>query len=105
MVVGMVLILRDNRQLEKADTEGLIDEIVIAGKQIWPRTILLYCGIIIVYVACISPLHFMPSAFIFLLVSMIFLKGGGIKKSLFIATGMLVGIYIIFQYIFKVCLP
>ena len=105
MVIAMIFILNENRQLRKAEVENLIDEMVIAGKEVWPRVILFYAGFIVAYVALIKPLHFMPSAFIFLLVSVVFLKGGGFKKSLFIATGMLSGIYIVFQFIFRVCLP
>jgi hypothetical protein len=105
MVIAMIFILKENRKLRKAEAENLIDEMVIAGKEVWPRVILFYAGFIVAYVVLIQPLHFMPSSFVFLLVSIVFLKGGGFKKSLLIATGMLFGIYIVFQFIFRVCLP
>jgi hypothetical protein len=105
MVIAMIFILKENRKLRKVEAENLIDEMVIAGKEVWPRVILFYAGFIVAYVVLIQPLHFMPSSFVFLLVSIVFLKGGGFKKSLLIATGMLFGIYIVFQFIFRVCLP
>ena len=105
MVVAMALILVNNRKLAKPDADGLKDELRRAAKQVLPKIFLVYTGIIIGYMILIQPLHFLPSSFAFLLVSMIYLKGSTVIKSLIISTLTLACIYIVFQYFFRVVLP
>ena len=105
MVVAMVLVLLNNRKLAKADADGLKSELRRAAKEVLPLVFLVYTGIIISYMILIQPLHFVPSSFAFLLVSMIYLKGSTIIKSLIISILMLACIYIVFQYFFRVVLP
>lgn len=105
MVISMAFILLNNRKLEKPDAKGLADELRLTAKQVLPRVFLIYVGIIIVYMILIQPLHFLPSSFAFLLVSMIYLRGSSIIKSLIITTVTLAGIYAVFQYFFRVVLP
>jgi putative tricarboxylic transport membrane protein len=105
MVVAMALILFNNRKLEKPDADGLKDELRRAAKQVLPKVFLVYTGVIIGYMILIQPLHFLPSSFAFLLVSMIYLKGSTVIKSLIISILTLACIYIVFQYFFRVVLP
>ena len=105
MVVAMVLVLLNNRKLQKADADGFTDELRRAAKEVLPLVFLVYTGIIISYMILIQPLHFLPSSFAFLLVSMIYLKGSTIIKSLIISTLTLACIYIVFQYFLRVVLP
>ena len=105
MVVAMALILVTNRKLEKPDADGLKDELQQAVKQVLPKVFLVYTGVIIGYMILIKPLHFLPSSFAFLLVSMIYLKGSTAIKSLIISTLTLACIHIVFQYFFRVVLP
>ena len=105
MVVAMALILLNNRKLVKPDADGLKDELRQAAKQVLPKVFLVYTGIIIGYMILIQPLHFLPSSFAFLLVSMIYLKGSTVIKSLIISILTLACIYIVFQYFFRVVLP
>ena len=105
MVVAMAMVLLVNRKLEKPDADGLKDELRLAAKQVLPKVFLVYTGVIIGYMILIQPLHFLPSSFAFLLVSMIFLKGSTVIKSLIISTLTLGCIYIVFQYFFRVILP
>ena len=105
MVVAMALILLDNRKLEKPDADGLKDELRRAAKQVLPKVFLVYTVVIIGYMFLIQPLHFLPSSFGFLLVSMVYLKGSTVIKSLIISTLTLACIYIVFQYFFRVVLP
>lgn len=105
MVVAMALILLNNRKLEKPDADGLKDELRQAAKQVLPKVFLVYTGIIIGYMILIQPLHFLPSSFAFLLVSMIYLKGSTVIKSLIISILTLACIYIVFQFFFRVVLP
>ena len=105
MVVAMVLILLNNRKLAKPDADGLKDELHQAARQVLPKVFLVYTGVIIGYMILIRPLHFLPSSFAFLLVSMIYLKGSTVIKSLIISILTLACIYIVFQYFFRVVLP
>jgi hypothetical protein len=105
MMISMVLVLLKNRNLEKPDAGTFKAELRIAAKAVLPRVFLVYAGIIIGYMVLIKPLHFLPSSFAFLLVSMIYLKGSNILKSFVISTVMLAFIYVIFQYFFRVVLP
>ena len=105
MVVAMAMVLLNNRKLARSDTDGLKDELRRAAKQVLPKVFLVYTGIIIGYMLLIQPLHFLPSSFAFLLVSMIYLKGSTVIKSLIISTLTLACIYIVFQYFFRVVLP
>ncbi len=105
MVVAMALILLNNRKLETPDVDGFKDELQQAAKKVLPKVFLVYAGVIIAYMILIQPLHFLPSSFAFLLVSMIYLKGSTILKSLIISTLTLACIYIVFQFFFRVVLP
>lgn len=105
MVAAIVSILLNNRKLKKADGNGLKDELSRAAKQVLPNVFVVYAIIVIVYIVLIQPLHFLPSSFAFLLISMIYLKGSTALKSLIISTITLACIYFMFQYLFRVVLP
>ena len=95
----------DNRKMKKPDVVGLADELRRTAKEVLSRVFLIYTAVIIVYMILIEPLHFLPSSFVFLFVSMIYLKGSTFFKSLIISAVSLGGIYFIFQYFFRVVLP
>lgn len=105
MVVSMLFLLFDNRKCTKPDSESRFEEWGAAIREIFPLVILVYLAIVIIYVALIEPLHFLPVSFGFLLLSMIYLKGSSALKSLIISALTLGGIYIVFLYVFKVVLP
>jgi putative tricarboxylic transport membrane protein len=105
MVISLIFLLLDNRKAENPDADGLKEELHKAAKDIFNPVFLVYIGIIIIYMLIMEPLHFLPSSFIFLLGSMIYLKGSTPLKSLFISLGTLGGIYLIFHYLFRVVLP
>ena len=105
MVVSVIFVLRGNRKAEKPEAENFIDELRKATREIFSPVFMIYTGIIIVYMLMIQPLHFIPSSFAFLLVSMIFLKGSTPVKSLLISAVTLGVIYLIFHYLFRVVLP
>lgn len=105
MVISAGLALFGNRKLEKPDAENLADEMKLAVKAVFPKEFVIYTGIIIGYMIALQPLHFLPSSFVFMVLSMIVLRGGGFVKSLLISAGTLVCIYIIFQYFFRVVMP
>ncbi len=105
MVVAVVSILLNNRKLKKPDNDCFKNELRLAAKQILPQVYLVYMIIVIGYIILIQPLHFLPSSFIFLLLSMIYLKGSSPHKSLIISTIILCCIYIMFQFFFRIVLP
>jgi putative tricarboxylic transport membrane protein len=105
MVGAMVSILFNNRKLKKPDTDGFKSELRLAVKRVLPAIFLVYMIIVIGYIILIKPLHFLPSSFLFLLGSIIYLKGSSAFKSLIISVITLGCIYIMFQYFFRVVLP
>ena len=105
MVIAMVFILVDNFKSNRMATDGFKNELREATKIVFPNVFLIYSIIVIVYMILMKPLHFLPSSFVFLVVSMIYLKGGNALKSLIISAATLGFIYMIFQYFFRVVLP
>jgi putative tricarboxylic transport membrane protein len=105
MVVSSGLILLNNRRLKKPDTKNIRDELVLTVKTVLPSIFLFYIVIVIVYAALLKPLHFLPSSLAFLIISIIYLKGTTVPKTILISISILVFIYILFQYVFRVVLP
>jgi putative tricarboxylic transport membrane protein len=105
MVLSMVLVLLENRKMKKPDVAGPVEELRRAAKDVLSKVFLVYTAVIIVYMILIEPLHFLPCSFVFLFVSIFYLKGSTFFKSLIISAVSLGGIYFIFQYVFRVVLP
>ena len=105
MILSMAFILLNNYKRPKPDAESFKVELRVAATTVLPRIFLVYIAVIIVYMVSIEPLRFLPSSLGFLLASMIYLKGAGWLKSIFIAVGTMAGIYLVFQYVFRVVLP
>ncbi len=105
MVVSLALVIFENRKLKTEGVKGFVDELRIAGRRVLPRVILIYTGIILLYMITIEPIHFLASSFLFMLASIMVLKGGGFIKSLLITITMLASIYVIFHFFFRVVLP
>lgn len=105
MVFSMVMVLLGNRKREKPDAESLPDEVRQAAKEIFPKTVLVYAGLIGAYAFAIERLHFLPATFLFLLVSMVYLKGTTVIRSLLVTAGTVAAVYGIFLYVFKVVVP
>ncbi len=105
MVLAMIFILLNNLKRKRIVSDGLKNELGQAVKIVLPNVFLIYSLIVIIYMILLKPLHFLPSSFVFLVVSMIYLKGGNILKSLIISVLTLSSIYLIFQYFFRVVLP
>ena len=69
---------------------------------VFPKTVAVYTGILVLYILFLYPLHFWVSSYLFLLGSFVFLRGAKPFQALFIAAGLLVVIYFLFQYLFRV---
>jgi len=105
MVLSIGLALAGNRRKRKPDAAGLLQELNQAYHEIFPPLFLIYTAIIVGYMIILQPVHFLPSSFAFLLISMIYLKGAKPLKSLLISGVILGVIYVVFHYFFLVVLP
>ena len=103
ILIGSSLsILWKNR--ERYGALKLGEEFRQAGPFAFPKIVIIYTGVLILYILLLHPLHFWVSSALFLVGSFILLKGANIWKSLMIAAGALIAIYFVFQYVFKVIL-
>ena len=105
MILSIGIIQLNNLRRKKPNTESFKEELRLAAASVLPRIFLVYIAVIIIYMILIEPLRFLPSSLAFLLVSMIYLKGASWLKSIFIGVGTMAGIYLVFQYVFRVVLP
>jgi putative tricarboxylic transport membrane protein len=105
MVVASIFILLNNLKLKKTAAGVWKNELRQAVKTVLPNVFLIYSVIVIVYIILIKPFHFLPSSFVFLFISMIYLKGCNVLKAFLISTITIGFIYLIFQYFFRVVLP
>jgi putative tricarboxylic transport membrane protein len=105
MVIAMVMQLVSNRKQKKPDFPGFKAELAHTARDAFSRTFIIYLFIVVIYVVLIKPLHFMPSSFLFLLASIVILRGASTKKAVIISVCMLAAIYFIFHYVFRVFLP
>lgn len=105
MVISMVSLVVSNRKMEKPDTEGQSAELRAALRDIFKPVFLIYTAIILLYMVLLQPLHFLPASFLFLVGSIIYLKGSSPLRSLGISAGLLACIYTIFHFLFRVVLP
>jgi hypothetical protein len=103
MLACILKILRTKRK----DTAGLTwrQDLQAAMGNIFPKNVLVFTLILIAYILLLGTLPFLTSSFLFLVVSFLFLKGTtSWVRALLTAAGVLAGIFIVFQYIFKVVL-
>ncbi len=105
MVVSMVFVLWGNRKKEKENKEGFFCECRQAMREVFTRDFVVYTIMAIIYVALIMPFHFLPTSFVFLVLSIIYLKGSSPFKAVLISAVTLGNIYLVFLYFFKVMLP
>lgn len=105
MVLTIIILLVGNRKAEKPEVETVKEELRRAGANIFTPVFLIYTVVIIAYMVLIQPLHFLPSSFAFLLISMIYLKGSTPLKSAVISVVTLAVVYFLFHFLFRVVLP
>ena len=105
MVISMIFVLLGNRHKARPEAGGLKEELWQAVRTIMPPVFLVFTAIIIGYMIAIEPLHFLPSSFIFLVLSMVYLHGTKLLKAILISLVTMACIYFIFHYFFKVVLP
>jgi hypothetical protein len=102
MMGSALLVLRKNRARYAA--LRLREECAASIPFVFPRTVAVFIGILVLYILLLEPLHFWASAFLFLVGSTVFLKGAGWIRATVVAVGMLAAIYVLFQSFFRVIL-
>lgn len=70
----------------------------------FPKLVVAYTGVLILYILLLYPLHFWLSSYLFLVGSFLLLKGAKPLRSLIIGAIMLAVIWFLFQYIFRIVL-
>ncbi len=80
------------------------EETAQVGPYAFPRLVVLYTVVLILYILLLYPLHFWVSSYLFLVGSFLLLKGSTILRGLVIGAIMLATIWLLFQYIFRIVL-
>ena len=102
MLVSAATILWKNRK--RYAELALMEEFRRAQPFAMPKIVIGYTAILVVYILVTAPLHFLPSTYLFLVGSFIFLKADKIWKSFLIAAFMVAIVYVLFQTVFTVIL-
>jgi hypothetical protein len=66
--------------------------------------VVLYIGVLVLYILLLNPLHFWVASYLFLVGSFLLLKGAKIVRALITGVIMLAVIWLLFQYIFRIVL-
>jgi putative tricarboxylic transport membrane protein len=104
LALSTIRVMLKNRKRFRSPSAGPREELKEALAFVFPKTIIIYVGILVLYMVMLQPLHFIGSSFIFLVISMLYLKGATLRRVFFIAAGTIAAIYLIFQTLFKVIL-
>ena len=107
MTAMSILMLLELRGCERAFTkeDSLVTRFKATFTDLFPPSVAIILLYVVIYAALLQLLGFTVSTFLFLAASMITLNRAHIIKTLIISAGILIGILIIFQYMFQVVLP
>lgn len=100
MVVSLVMVLF--KTVRRPAPDAVIERF---RKEILPATVLVFCGLILIYSLILNWLGFIPSSFLFLLVSITFLQGGRFLRALGLSVLSIICVYVVFRLVFQVVLP
>ncbi len=102
MILSTLCSVWKTRRPRAARSAG--EELRQAVSLVFPKTVGLFAGILVLYILLLEPLRFWLSSFLFLVGSFVFLRGAGWARSLVIAAGLLAAVFVVFQFIFRVIL-
>lgn len=105
LLLSALAILLDLRNKSRPDTQGWFDSFKQFSRQHFPKRTLIFGGLAIAYLAAIQFISFYLSTFLFLVLSMIYLRNGRVVAALSIAAGLILLIYLLFTLAFSVYLP
>jgi hypothetical protein len=80
------------------------EEISQAKPFAFPWQVVAYIVVLVTYILLLDPLHFWASSYLFLVGSFLMLKGAKLLRGMIIGAGMLVVIWVLFEYIFRIVL-
>ncbi|MGE6741357.1 tripartite tricarboxylate transporter TctB family protein [Allorhizobium pseudoryzae] len=100
MVVSLAIILA--KTLRKPAPAAVLERL---RAEILPATVVVFCGLILVYSLILDWLGFIPASFLFLLTAITFLQGGRFKRALGLSLLSILCVYVVFRLVFQVVLP
>lgn len=89
----------------KPDCSGWLDAFQQFRNTHFPRRTLVFGLLAVAYLAAIQWISFYVSTFLFLVLSIVYLRGGRVLNAILIAAVLLVLIYLLFSLAFSVYLP
>jgi hypothetical protein len=105
MLLSALSILFQLRQKTRSDSHGWLDSFKQFARQHFPKRTLIFGALAVAYLASIQWLSFYLSTFLFLVLSMIYLRNGRIFGALLTSALLLLLIYLMFTLAFSVYLP
>lgn len=104
MAVAFVMVLSSGKILLDNIRTATRDE-TLFFRDILPPAIIVMMLFIAGYAVLLVPLGFLPTSFLFLALSIFYLRSGGIGFAITVSLGSLVAIYLIFRIVFTVLMP
>ncbi|AVO54080.1 tripartite tricarboxylate transporter TctB family protein [Ectopseudomonas mendocina] len=89
----------------KPDSNGWLDSARLFAKEHFPRRTLIFLGLAVIYLAAIQWASFYVSTFVFLVLSIVYLRNGRVAGAVLAAAMLLAVIYLLFTLAFSVYLP
>ena len=102
-IVSLLILIKVLRKASLGLPLGAL--LVRFDREVLPRTVVIFGGLVIGYMLLLNPLGFLLSSFLFLLSSIWFLHRANLLMTLIVTVGALAGVYSVFQYVFGVLLP
>jgi len=89
----------------KPDSHGWLDSARQFAHEHFPRRTLIFLGLAVIYLAAIQWASFYVSTFVFLVLSIVYLRNGRVAGAVLAAAVLLAVIYLLFTLAFSVYLP
>jgi putative tricarboxylic transport membrane protein len=105
VMVGSAIAILVGTMRMRAESDGGAGPVRHFLRRVTPTEIAIYALIMIAFMLALEPLGFIIAAFLFLLVSFLYLHRRGIVLALGISVGSIALILLIFRYVFQVILP
>ena len=105
MILSAVKIAVELIGKAKPDCSGWLDAFRQFRNTHFPRRTLVFGLLAVAYLAAIQWVSFYVSTFLFLVLSIVYLRGGRVLNAILIAAVLLVLIYLLFSLAFSVYLP
>lgn len=100
-----LLILLETRGVPKVDLEGLWNEISTFRRQHFPPQLLVFIIVCLAYMFAMPVVGFYPSTFLFLLLSIVYLRRGKVLSALIATSISMLLVYGMFTLLFHIYLP